>query len=162
MGDSRENLIPFNQRAESEQREIQSAGGKASGRSRRQRASMREALNAVLAAPVKDKALKQELKESGAVELNANSLLALRLYQQALSGDTRAARLVLQAIGESDPAALEIANARIDLEYLHLEAVHPPVEPESDNSILTAIQASVDEVWDDYEQNDQQEGNDDV
>jgi hypothetical protein len=134
-----DNLIPVTERTKNEAREISRKGGKASGESRRRRASMREALTVILSAPVKDKTLKAELKASGAVEMNANSLLALRLYQQAINGDTKAARLVLQAIGEADPATLEIADTKLDLEYLRLGAGVAICDPKPNTNFIEAL-----------------------
>ncbi len=148
MSDGRKNLIPISSRSTDEQRAIQSKGGKASGKSRRRRASMREALGAILSAPIKDKDTRRELKESGALELNANSLLALRLYQQAIEGDTRAARLVLQAIGEADAASLDVANARIDLSFIALESKFTESETEEPASNFeAALGRTAREVW---------------
>jgi hypothetical protein len=144
----KDNLIPIQSRSTEEQREIQSKGGVASGRSRKQRASMREALNVLLAAPVKDKATKEELKKSGAGEMNTNSLLALRLLQQALNGDMQAAKLLLTAIGEADPAALEIADAKIDLAYLRLEKETAIIEDVATNlNFFEALNANGAEFW---------------
>ncbi len=47
-----ENLVPFNKRTVSEQRKIQSAGGKASGEARRRKADFRKTLNLLLAAKI--------------------------------------------------------------------------------------------------------------
>ncbi len=149
-----DNLIPLNQRTKSEQREIQGKGGRASGKSRRERASIRDALNAILSAPIKDKELKNEMKTMGAPEMNANSLFALRLYQRALQGDMQAARLVLQAIGEADPASLELARAKVDLEFLKLEAVYQANANEDSgykSNFEEALAAAVD-VWGPSEQ----------
>ena len=45
------NLIPFNERTESEQRAIQSKGGKASGASRRRKRDMAKAMKLLLDMP---------------------------------------------------------------------------------------------------------------
>ena len=50
-----ENLIPFNERTESEQRAIQSAGGLASGKARRERKKMREQAEMLLSLPFQDR-----------------------------------------------------------------------------------------------------------
>ena len=49
-----ENLIPFGERTESEQRAIQSAGGKASGEARRKRKAMKEQAELLLSLPFQD------------------------------------------------------------------------------------------------------------
>ena len=47
-----ENLVPFDERTESEQREIRSKGGKASGETRRRKKAMRQAASMLLNTPV--------------------------------------------------------------------------------------------------------------
>ena len=49
------NLIPFNKRTESEQREIAQQGGIASGRARRRKRSMKEAADYYLSLPETDR-----------------------------------------------------------------------------------------------------------
>ena len=117
----RDNLIPMSARSEDEARELGRKGGRASGKVRRKRKSIREGFNAILSAPVKDKTILAELKGAGA-DKNAQGLLLLRIYQRAICGDMQAAKLLLTAIGEADPAAYEIASIKTDLAYLQLEA----------------------------------------
>ena len=50
-----ENLKPFDQRTEKEQREIRQKGGRASGKARREKADLRKAAQAVLTGTYKDK-----------------------------------------------------------------------------------------------------------
>lgn len=50
-----QNLIPFNERTEEEQREIRSSGGRASGVSRRRKRSLKEAADLYLSLPVADR-----------------------------------------------------------------------------------------------------------
>ena len=142
MSGGRDNLKP--PRSTEEARERGKRGGVASGKSRKQRASMREALNVLLAAPVKNKELKEELKTAGAAELNTNSLFALRLLQQSLDGDTQAARLLLQAVGEHDPAAHEIATMKIDIAQLRLELAANLIKDEivSNSNLIEALNAN--------------------
>jgi hypothetical protein len=128
-----DNLIPFNQRTESEQREIQSKGGKTSGKKRRQRAALRDTLNALLSAPVKDKEQQVELKKAG-VTPDVSGLVALSLIKKAVASDMQAAKLLFTAIGEADPAALELAQAKVDLEMLRLEATLQTNESEESQS----------------------------
>jgi len=142
-----DNLIPMSQRSENEARELGRKGGVASGKSRRERKTIREGFNAILAAPVKDKDVLKELKAAGA-QTNAQGLLLLRIYQKAINGDMQAAKLLLTAIGEADPAAIEHARAKEDIAYLRLEkeiAIHEP--PESTSNLIEAMMSTADEVW---------------
>lgn len=63
-----ENLIPFGDRTESEQREIRSKGGKASGKKRRRQSSFRKLIQAGLAAPMTNKEVLSQLIKFGIIE----------------------------------------------------------------------------------------------
>jgi hypothetical protein len=76
------NLIPFNERTESEQREIARQGGIASGEARRERKTMKEELLALLS------------------EGNTQEKISLSLIQQALEGNTKAFEVIRDTIGE--------------------------------------------------------------
>jgi len=161
VNDGRDNLIPLNKRTKDEQREITSKGGKASGKARRERKSIREGFNALLSAPVKDKDTLAELKDAGA-DKDAQGLLLLRIYQKAVGGDMQAAKLLLTAIGEADPAALEIAAAKIDIELLKLELAATISEQiEENTNLIEALQSTAAEVYPDYSDTDREEENDD-
>jgi hypothetical protein len=130
-----------------EARERGKKGGIASGRTRRKRKSIREGFNAILSAPVKDKATLGRLKEAGADE-TAQGLLLLRIYQQAIDGDMQAAKLLLTAIGEADYAANEAVRAKTDLAYLRVELTTQIYEQiESSTNFLEALSETADNVW---------------
>jgi hypothetical protein len=97
-----------------------------------------------LSAPVKDKDTLAELKKAGAGK-DAQGLLLLRIYRRAVSGDMQAAKLLLTAIGEADPAANEASKARIDLACLRLELGTQMFEqPEPNTNFIEALMATVD------------------
>lgn len=64
MAKGHENLIPFSQRTEDEQRKIREMGGKESGKARRRKRDMREWLELALELPSKDDASKTKLEVS--------------------------------------------------------------------------------------------------
>lgn len=88
-----ENLIPFNQRTESEQREIRSKGGKASGISRSFRS-----------------ATKKRLKEHPELFEDIITMLT----DKALGGDLKALEMLIELSGES-PKQAEIAIKKKEL-----------------------------------------------
>ena len=90
--DGTENLIPFNERTEEEQRKIQRKGGIASGKARREKADLKKKVNDILAMDVFSPQLKEALEEKG---LNATNQTAIAtvLLQKALKGDMRAIEL---------------------------------------------------------------------
>ena len=133
-----------------EARERGKKGGIASGKARRERKSIREGLNAILTAPIKDKIILAELKEAGA-DKDAQGLLLLRIYQQAINGDMQAAKLLLTAIGEVDPTALELAHAKVDLAYLRLELdANISKQLEDNTNFLEALSMTAAEIWGGY------------
>ncbi len=79
-----QNLIPFNKRTESEQREYASKGGKKSGEVRRQRKAMKEQMNLLLSLPfnIKDSKgneVKKVLSELGINEDEIDNQMAMMI-----------------------------------------------------------------------------------
>lgn len=93
-----ENLIPFNERTEEEQRKIQRKGGIASGKARREKADLKKKVNQILEMDVFSPQLKEALEEKG---LNATNQTAIAtvLLQKALKGDMRAIELLAKMNG---------------------------------------------------------------
>ena len=97
-----QNLIPFNERTESEQREIQSAGGKASGAARRRRKSLREAADYYLSLPVANTKRWNSLSKEGIDPEDVDNQMAIivGLSKAAALGDAKAARVLFDVLGE--------------------------------------------------------------
>lgn len=94
-----------------EARRYGSKGGKASARAKAQRKTMAENLDILLRMPLQDGPSKtlsrvKSLSKSHIKEANAPSgeLLALSLLQQALKGDMKAMRLIMEVTGEAQQA----------------------------------------------------------
>ena len=96
-----QNLIPFDERTESEQREIRSAGGQASGVSRRRKKSLREAAELYLSLPVADKRTWNRLAREGVEPEDVDNQMAIiaGLALKAMKGDSRAAKVLFDLIG---------------------------------------------------------------
>ena len=96
--DGTENLIPFNERTEEEQRKIQRKGGIASGKARREKADLKKKVNQILEMDVFSPQLKEALEEKG---LNATNQTAIAtvLLQKALKCDIRAIELLAKMNG---------------------------------------------------------------
>ena len=105
-----DNLIPFSQRTEVEQREIQSMGGKASGAARRRRKALREALDIYLSLPVQDKRALGRLVKAGidAEDADTQMLVVAALVQRAIDGDVRAAKLIIDLMADTDEKAADV------------------------------------------------------
>lgn len=85
------NLRPFGTLTESEQREIRSKGGKASGKKRRERKLMAELLREALSQEVKTRSGETITHEIGVIR---------GLILKAEAGDPRAIALVLKMLGQ--------------------------------------------------------------
>lgn len=99
MGD--DNLIPFSERTEEEQREIAKKGGIASGEARRRKKDLRLALEALL---------EKEYNNGKGEKISGAELLAYKQFDKALKGDTRAFEVVRDTAGQKPVEKVEVAK----------------------------------------------------
>lgn len=96
------NLVPINERTKSEQREIASAGGKASGKARRRKKSMKQKMQLLLSLPAagNDQA---ELAAMGVEpgDMDNEMVLIKALFLSAAEGDTKAFDRIQDVLGKS-------------------------------------------------------------
>lgn len=95
-----ENLVPFHKRTEKEQREIRSAGGKASGAARRRKANFRKTLNLLLTAKI-DSPEWTPLLESLGLDSTLESAVNAAMIQEALSGNVKAYEAIARYAGQT-------------------------------------------------------------
>lgn len=102
------NLIPFNERTESEQRKIQSKGGKASGASRRRKRDMAKAMKMLLDMPAVS-GTDEYLKQFGFQESDMTNQMAMlsAIFMKAMRGDVRAAEFIRDTAGYNPKIRLE-------------------------------------------------------
>lgn len=86
-----ENLQPFNERTEKEQRKICSKGGKKSGEVRRAKKTMREMLNYLL---------EKEITNRSGEKATTQEAITVSLINQALKGNVKAWEVIRDTIGE--------------------------------------------------------------
>ncbi len=111
------NLIPFDERTESEQREIRSSGGKASGAARRRKRALKDAVDLFLSLPVSDKRIWNKLERKGVdpEDIDNQMTMICGLHTKASLGDARAAKLLWEMLGENakeDPAEDYLLKAK--------------------------------------------------
>ena len=109
-----ENLIPFNERTEEEQKRIARMGGKASGEARRRKKTMKENLELLLTMSVgkgekadieKGENIKEYAKENVTVE----QAMLIAQIQKALKGDAQAFEMIRDLIGEKPVDKKEVS-----------------------------------------------------
>lgn len=86
------NLIPLNKRTKEEQKAITTAGGKASGESRRARKTLKEELLLLLS------------------EGDTQKNVSVAMIQKALDGDTKAFEVIRDTIGEKPTEKVMVAD----------------------------------------------------
>lgn len=98
-----QNLIPMDQRSQSEVRELGRKGGKASGAARRRRRSLREAADLYLSLPVSDRRQKNKAVRRGVGPEDVDNQMAMiiGLVEAATGGDARAARVIVDLLGDA-------------------------------------------------------------
>lgn len=98
-----QNLVSIGDRTTEEQRAITSAGGKASGVTRRRKRSMRDAAEYYLSLPVMDKKAISRFEKDGIETDDIDNQMAIivGLSRSAMRGDSRAAKLLMEMLGEN-------------------------------------------------------------
>ena len=96
------NLVPINERTKSEQREIASAGGKASGKARRRKKSMKQKMQLLLSLPAADND-QAELSAMGIdpEDMDNEMVLVKALFLAAAEGDTKAFDRIQDVLGRT-------------------------------------------------------------
>ena len=96
------NLIPNSERTPEERREIATAGGKASGVSRRRKRSLKEAADLYLSLPVADRRTWNKIARRGVDpdDIDNQMAMIIGLTMAATAGDARAAKVIVDLLGE--------------------------------------------------------------
>ena len=96
-----QNLIPWNKRTESEQREYARQGGKKSGEVRRNRKAMKDTMKMLLDLKLPESESKEQLEGMGidGEDLNIQTAILVGQVKKALSGNLDSAKFVRDTIG---------------------------------------------------------------
>lgn len=99
-----QNLIPFGERTESEERKIQSDGGKASGVARRRKRSLKAAAEYYLSLSPTNTDVWNGLSVDGVEPDDIDNQMAIvaGMSKAAMSGDAKAAKILVDIIGKDD------------------------------------------------------------
>ena len=98
---SREDLISIGDRTTEEQQKICSAGGKASGVSRRRKRSLKEAADLFLSLPVTDTKTYNKMIRAGvdAEDIDYQMAVVIGMTTKAMKGDAKAAKVLIEMLG---------------------------------------------------------------
>ena len=115
---NKENLIPLDERTKDEQREIARKGGIASGAARRRKKSLKEAADLYLSLPVTDKRRLNKLKRRALdpEDIDNQMAMVVGLTEAATAGDARAAKVILEMLGDDGDERTDLQTAKELLE----------------------------------------------
>lgn len=144
-----ENLVPFNKRTVSEQRKIQSAGGKASGEARRRKADFRKTLNLLLTAEINNEEWTPMLEALG-LDSTLESAVNAAMIKEALSGNVKAYEAIARFAGQSErtDADIEEQLAKIQLMQAQKEKVEKKDKTDINTEMKEAHDVIIPEFWD--------------
>lgn len=120
-----ENLIPNSERTPSERRANASKAGKASGKARRAKRTMREVANLVLDMSVSDgkkvdvKSIKSLAEVSGK-NIKVQDALVLTLVKNALAGNIKALQMLIKLTEQSSQAGATAADDELSVSLKEL------------------------------------------
>ena len=110
------NIIPNSERTPEERLEIAAAGGRASGVSRRRKRSLREAADLYLSLPVSNTREWNKISVDGVDPEDIDNQMAMivGLTRKAIKGDAKAAKIIVDLLGEQTGRADPLAEHEDD------------------------------------------------
>ena len=119
-----QNLIPMNKRTESEQREIAKKGGKASGRSRRDKREQRDVILDIMSMPLEEGCMDkiQALAQAKGSNISVNAAIVIEQVKKALEGDTKAAEYLRDTAGWKPTESVKVESVNVDEAVKNVQA----------------------------------------
>lgn len=116
--DGYKNLVPNEERTPDELRSITQKGGIASGVARRRKRSMREAADYYLALPETDRRSVNALLRDAVdpEDIDNQMAMVVGLTEAATAGDARAAKVILEMLGDDGDERTDLQKAKELLE----------------------------------------------
>lgn len=111
-----ENIKDSNsKRTPSERRELARIAGKASGKSRRRKAALRDTMNRLLTMQVDVTGLSEVLLADGG-ESTYEEVISMAMIEQAMAGNVKAYQAIMQAVGQTVKSDSDLENQQADTE----------------------------------------------
>lgn len=111
-----ENIKDSNsKRTPSERRELARIAGKASGKSRRRKAALRDTMNRLLTMKVDVTDLSEVLLADGG-ESTYEEVIGMAMIEQAMAGNVKAYQAIMQTVGQTVKSDSDLENQQADTE----------------------------------------------
>lgn len=127
-----ENLKPV--RTKSEARERGRNGGKASGKSRRRKAALRDTMNRLLTMQVDVEGLSNVLLADGG-ESTYEEVIGMAMIEQAMAGNVKAYQAIMQTVGQTAKSDSDLENQQADTELKRAKKQAVTGENETDEAL---------------------------
>jgi endonuclease III len=104
-------LIPLSERTPEERHRISVMGGKARAEQMKKRKAFKETIDILLSAKIKDKAVREQLKQLGfdSKSMDNQSLLIASAFLQATKGNVKAMEFIRNTAGEEASQKVEVS-----------------------------------------------------
>ena len=99
-------------RTPSERRELAIKAGKASGKARRRTSNLRDTMNRLLTMNVEVEGLSDVLRSDGG-DSTYEEVITMAMIQQAMLGDVKAYKAIMQVVGQTDKSEADLEEQRI-------------------------------------------------
>lgn len=152
MARGHENLIPFDRRTEDEQRNIRSAGGKASGATRRRKAAMRDTMNRLLTMKVEVEGLSDILRADGG-ESTYEEIVTMAMIEKAMRGDVKAYMAIKDVLGQTSKSDVDLEEQKLRMDATKAN-MGVDDEEQEDDGFLDALKSTVENDWADNNEED--------
>ncbi len=151
-----ENLKPQSERTKSEQREIATKGGIASGKSRRRKKAMKERLQEALECSVVNPKVKKMMQSVGMEDGRTNyDAVTASIVAGAIQGAPGYARLLMELIGETGEEKRADKADKRDAKRLRMQeeefrrkhAEEDGEDDSGDDGFIEALEAAAEDDW---------------
>ena len=151
-----ENLKPQSVRTKSEQREIATKGGIASGKSRRRKKAMKERLQEALECSVVNPKVKKMMQSVGMADGSTNyDAVTASIIAGAIQGAPGYARLLMELIGETGEEKRADKADKRDAKRLRMQeeefrrkhAEEDGEDDSGDDGFIEALEAAAEDDW---------------
>lgn len=134
MADGTKNLIPLNTLAKDKQREIQAKGGKARAKQRRDRRSLREALQAMLELSRTAEDGEPIINPITGKPMSVVEEISVSTIMEAINGNIKAVQTILEAFGERTLKMDNTISGGLDagITITHIVCDHTPASTEAE------------------------------
>ena len=124
----------FDKRTAKERRELAIIAGKASGKSRRRKAALRDTMNRLLTMQVDVDGLSDILLADGG-ESTYEEVIGMAMIEQAMAGNVKAYQAIMQTVGQTSKSDSDLENQQADTELKRAKKQAVTGENETDEAL---------------------------